>query len=151
MIESEESKVQTHIQNILNDLEDFRGRIYFDVSLMDDDLLTMLVSSRIIKKSSGYIEDLARSMSINPAEIIEPTPYTIARIAEVFTFREAALKRTHGNEKGDENGADKYERKRQIYQKELERLIAKITEDTFIGGQAAKARAFPMSVPLYRG
>lgn len=145
------TKEQMHIQEVLNDLETFRGRIYFNVELMDDNLLTELVSARIVVKSSGFVEDLARSYGVDPLRILSPTPYTIARIAEVFTFREAALKRTLGNAPNDDGEIDGFERKRQIFQKELDRELAKVTAETFTGGKAAKPFGFALSIPLYRG
>lgn len=151
MIVGSETKNESNIEKVLNGLEGFRGRIYFPVELLDDDLLTELVTAKTVMKSSGYVEDLARSHGVEPEKIAEPTPYTIERIAEVFVYRETALKRTHGNAAKDDDSIDEYERKRQMYQKELECELAKVTAETFTGGVSARERAFPMSVPLYRG
>lgn len=142
---------QKHLSELYEILNEKEQRVYFDVLLIDDSLLTELVTVPIILKSSRYIEDLAASYGVSSSNISNPTPYLIERIAELYTLREAAMKRTHGNENGDGDGADNWERKRQIYNKELQRLLEQLTSDTFTGGLRAKKRCFPMSVTFYRG
>lgn len=144
---------ERYLLGLSEELKELEVRVYYNVRLLDDSLLTELVTVPIVVKSSRYIEDLAAAYGVAAESIKEPTPYLIERIAELYTLREAAMKRSHGNgyRNDDEDGADSWERKRQIYDNELERLLKQLTAETFTGGLRAESRVFPMSVELCRG
>lgn len=126
-------------------------RIYFDADTIDDEMLKDSVTEKQIYKTSQYIEDLAESLNVDAENILEPTPFKVAELAEAYALMETAKKQSMMNTNGAVEGADAYELKRRVYASEVSRLEAQITAETFTGGQSASRRTFPMSVKVYRG
>lgn len=126
-------------------------RIYFDADSIDDEMLKGSVTEKQIYKASQYIEDFAESLNVDPADILDPTPFKVAELAEAYALHETAKKQSMMNTSGAVEGADAFELKRRVYADEVSRLEAQITADTFTGGLSATRRKFPMSVKVYRG
>jgi hypothetical protein len=126
-------------------------RIYFDADTIDDEMLKDSVTEKQIYKTSQYIEDLAESLNVDAENILKPTPFKVAELAEAYVLMETAKKQSMMNTNGAVEGADAYELKRRVYASEVSRLEAQITAETFTGGQSASRRTFPMSVKVYRG
>lgn len=131
--------------------EHYHGRVYFDAHRIDDSLLKNIVTKGHIAKSSQYIEDLAYSLGVRADAIQKPAPFIVRELAEAYALMEAAEKKAMMNTDARHEGADAYELKRRVYAEKVKNLRAQITARTLTGGQSAKQRAFPMSVPLYRG
>lgn len=127
-------------------------RIYFDVSVVDDEILKDLITDRQVELSSEFIEDTALGLGVLPEAIKDPTPFKIRQLAEAYALMEIAKKQSImcSGSMSSEAGADAYELKRRVYAAEVNELLKQITADTFTGGKSSPKRAFPMSVPLYR-
>lgn len=126
-------------------------RIYFDADTIDDEMLKDSVTEKQIYKTSHYIEDLAESLNVDASDILDPTPFKVAELAEAYVLMETAKKQSMMNTNGAVEGADAYELKRRVYADEVNRLEMQITADTFTGGLSATRRIFPASVNMYRG
>lgn len=125
-------------------------RVYLDVKSLDDLLLKQWVTPAIIAESTEYVESFAISLGVDVSTIATPTPYTIARMAELFCYMTAAQKKatfTTGKDAGNDSFALKYEMYRQL----LANTEKSITALTFTNGVKAKPRRFPRSISISRG
>lgn len=125
-------------------------RIYFDTTLIDDEMLKDCVTDKSIGKSSAFVEDLAKSLAVEVEEISTPTPFKIQELAEAYALMETAKKQSMMNTDGTAGGADAYELKRRVYSMVIDDLLEQITADTFTGGKSATKRAFPMTIAMHR-
>ena len=126
-------------------------RVYFDVTTLDDALLKTYVSKNqaIINESSEYIESFAKGMGVDANEIATPTPYKIAKLAEMFSYMTAAEKQATFSS-GKEANQDSFSLKYELYRKRVADCEASITKLTFTNGVQAKNRRFPASMPMLR-
>jgi len=124
-------------------------RIYFDVSTLDDSLLSKWVTQKIIEESSEYVESFAESLGVPANQIVEPTPYKVSRQAELFAYMTAAMKKTMFST-GKDNSEDAFALKYKMYQTQLDQFEQSLTATTYTTGIASPKRQFPMTVRMYR-
>jgi hypothetical protein len=108
-------------------------RIYFDVCRADDELLKDVITEEHNIKSSDFVEAVAKTYGVRPADIAFPTPYLVRELAEAAAYVEAAKKRSMQNAAGDYEGADSFELKRRVYQSQIDRILKMITAADFLG------------------
>ncbi|VBB05572.1 Hypothetical protein LUCI_0782 [Lucifera butyrica] len=122
---------------------------YFDPVEVRDELLKSLIKEEDIKESTGYIDDIAIRLGVNPARIPKPAPYQVKTLALCYALMVSAQNASLQNGSGGENGADAYEIKRRVYKARVDELEAQVTMQTLLGGGSA-GRKFPVSIPLGR-
>ena len=124
-------------------------RVYFDIKTLDDTLLKSWVTAPIIAESTEYVESFALSLGVDAKYIATPTPYKIARLAEIFAYMTAAQKKATFST-GQAVDKDAYALKYDMYKQLLSDTEKSITALTFTNGIQAKKRRYPRSIELLR-
>lgn len=114
-----------------------------------DELLKGLVTDDDLKEASDEIDDLSRSLNVNPARIPNPAPNIVKKLAAALTLTITARNRSLMNNAGDD-GEDAYEKKRQVWAKEVDRLSRMITAELLLGGNPPEKRRFPIIMEMKR-
>ncbi|TWH48551.1 hypothetical protein [Sporomusa sp. KB1] len=122
--------------------------IYCFIDDIRDELLKKLVTEDDLQEAGNEIDDLARSLNVNPAKIPNPAPNTVKKLAAALTLTITARNSSLMNASGD--GEDAYEKKRQVWAKEVDRLSRMITPELLLGGNPPEKRRFPMTVEMKR-
>lgn len=126
---------------------DFRQ--YFDTKMLDDALLRTYVTPNIVRESSGYVENFAWRFGLTPDMIATPTPFAIEKLARLYAYMTAAFRKTSFS-KGTDVDNDSFALKYKIYKQLLDDWEKQLTAESFTGGQMAKKRKFPSTIPVYR-
>ncbi|MCM0759950.1 hypothetical protein M7775_15435 [Sporomusa sphaeroides DSM 2875] len=122
--------------------------IYCSIDDIRDELLKQLVTEDDLQEASDEIDDLARSLNVNPARIPNPVPNTVKKLAAALTLTITARNSSLMNAGGD--GEDAYEKKRQVWAKEVDRLSKMITQEVLLGGKPPEKRRFPCVMEMKR-
>jgi len=122
--------------------------IYCSPEDIRDELLKELVAEKDIQEASEEIDDLARSLNVNPDRIPNPVPNIVKKLAAALTLTITARNRSLMNVGAD--GEDAYEKKRQVWAKEVDRLSRMITPELLLGGRPPEKRRFPMTMEMKR-
>lgn len=126
-------------------------RIYFDVKMLDDALLKSYVTPNIAEESTGYVNNFAINLGVNPKRIPDPAPFAVQQLARLYAYMTAAFRKatfSTGKEATDDSFALKFK----AYKKQLEDWEKQLTADSFTDddGSTSALRKFPKTMPLYR-
>lgn len=105
---------------------------YFEKEELRDQLLADMLTEEDCVDADDYIEDLARSLGVEPVDIAVPTPYKVKQLVMSYALMVCARNGSIMNEKGSD-GTDAYEMKRRVYQREIDRLTSAMTADILTG------------------
>lgn len=114
-----------------------------------DELLKELVTDDDITEASDEIDDLARSLKVDPANIPDPAPNIVKKLAAALTLIIAARNASLMNNAG-EDGEDSYEKKRQVWTEEADRLTKMVTPELLLGGKPPERAKFPITLGVKR-
>lgn len=122
--------------------------IYCNNEDIRDELLKTLVTDDDFKEADSEIEDIARSFDVNPANIPKsPVPSIVRKLAAAITLTITARNNSLMN---NSDGEDAYEKKRQVWAKEVDRLSNMITPNLLLGGKPPEKRRFPFTIEVKR-
>lgn len=114
-----------------------------------DELLKKVVVEADCIEADNLIIDMALALGVAEAQIASPVPFAVKQLAIALTCVIAARNKSLMNNRG-EDGADAYELKRQVWQKEADRLKTGLTVEVLTGGATNPVTTFPFSVGVYR-
>lgn len=114
-----------------------------------DELLKDVATVTDCIEADNVIYDLALSLGVSTEQIVTPTPYKVKALAIALSCLITARNKSIMNVRA-EDGVDAYELKRQVYQKEVDRLMQGITADVLTGGASAPVVQFPYTIEVFR-
>lgn len=114
-----------------------------------DELLKELVTDADFVEASAEIDDLARSLNVDPVQIPDPAPNIVRKLAAAMTLVITGRNKSLMNNAG-EDGDDAYEKKRKVWAKEVDRLSNMITPELLLGGKPPEKRRFPIMMEMKR-
>lgn len=114
-----------------------------------DELIKKIVVATDCTEADAIILDMALALGVTADQIATPLPYTVKALAIALSCVIAARNKSIMNVRG-EDGADAYELKRQVWQKEVDRLKAGLTADVLTGGATNPTCGFPFSFTVER-
>lgn len=121
---------------------------YCTLADIRDELLKRLVTDDDFKEADSEIDDIARSLNIDPAQIPNnPYPSIVTKLAAALTLSITARNNSLMN---GADGEDPYEKKRQVWAKEADRLTKMITPELLLGGKPPQKSKFPFSIAMKR-
>jgi hypothetical protein len=122
--------------------------IYCSTDDIRDELLKELVTEDDLQEASSEIDDLARSLNVSPERIPNPAPNIVKKLTAALTLTITARNNSLMNTGAD--GEDAYEKKRQVWAKEVDRLSRLITPELLLGGKPPEKRRFPLMMEMKR-
>lgn len=121
---------------------------YCTLADIRDELLKNLVTDDDFKEADSEIDDIARSLNVDPRQIPNnPYPSIVKKLAAALTLSITARNNSLMNAS---DGEDPYEKKRQVWAKEVDRLIRMITPELLLGGKPPQKDKFPFAIAMKR-
>ena len=121
---------------------------YCTLADIRDELLKHLVQEDDFKEADSEIDDIARSLNVDPSQIPNtPYPSIVTKLAAALTLSITARNNSLMN---GADGEDPYEKKRQVWAKEADRLTKMITPDFLLGGKPPQKSKFPFTIAMKR-
>ena len=113
-----------------------------------DELLKALVTDDDLAEADSEIDDIARSLNVDPTQIpSNPYPSIVKKLAAALTLNITARNNSLMN---GADGEDSYEIKMQVWAKEADRLTKMITPDLLLGGKPPQKSKFPFTIAMKR-
>lgn len=119
---------------------------------VEDDLLKDLIQTSDCEAAAAYINKLARSLGVDPADIpLDPVPSEVKDLAIAYACGRRAKLSSGVGTRLDNNGVDSFEIKRRVYAKEVQEQTLEMTASIMKGSVDTAADLYSSGIELFRG